>query len=64
MPTTLRQQRANARKAAMPEVKRLVKKYGRATISNCVNQLRNIEREQKKIAALKRQIAEMSRRVR
>lgn len=59
---TLRARRYLARKNAMPEVKRLVKKYGRATIANCINKLRDVEREEKKIAALKRQLKDLQRR--
>jgi hypothetical protein len=43
--------------AAMPEVKRLVKKYGRKAISNCVGKIRDYDKEVVRLAALKKEIA-------
>lgn len=47
----------------MPEVKRLVKKYGRATIANCITRLRDAEKAAQRLAALKREVAQLSKRI-
>lgn len=51
------ERRRALRVAAMPEVKRLVKKFGRATISSCIGKIRDGEKAAAKLAALKREIA-------
>jgi len=56
--------RQASRKAAMPEVRRLVKKYGRATISNCLSQLRELDKQAQRLAALKKEVRELARKVR
>ncbi len=50
------------RAAAKPEVMRLVKKYGRATVANILSGEREKEKAAKKIAALKREMAELEKR--
>lgn len=55
--------RQAARKAAMPEVKRLVKKYGRSTIANCIGRLRDAEKAAQRLATLKREVKELSKRI-
>lgn len=60
---TLSEKRKAGRAAAKPEVMRLVKKYGRAAIANILNGVREKERTAKKIAALKREMSELAKRV-
>jgi hypothetical protein len=43
--------------AAMPEVKRLVKKYGRRAVSACIKKIGDYDKELGKLAALKKEIA-------
>lgn len=43
--------------AAMPEVKRLVKKHGRKAIANCVAKIRDYDKEVSRLAELKKDIA-------
>lgn len=50
-----------SRERAMPEVKKLVKKYGRTAIGWCVNQLREYERRVKKLAEAKREVARLQK---
>ena len=57
------EKRRAARQAAMPEVKRLVKKYGRSTVANCIGKIREQERAVQKLAALKREISQLQKRV-
>lgn len=49
--------------AAMPEVKRLVKKYGRQAIGNCLAKIHAWEREEKKLATLKATVASLEKRL-
>ena len=60
--TPLEKRRA-LRAAAMPEVKRLVKKFGRATIANCIAQIKAREKTVQKIAALRREAARLAKAV-
>ncbi len=60
---TLAEKRKAARAAAKPEVMRLVKKYGRATISNIITNVREKEKAAKKVADLKREIADLEKRI-
>lgn len=57
------QQRERA-KAAMPEVQKLVKKYGRTAVANCLNKIHQRDREAAKLNALKKQVDEMERGLR
>lgn len=43
--------------SAMPDVKRLVKKYGRKAVANCLAKIRDYDRELSKLADLKKEIA-------
>jgi hypothetical protein len=54
--TTLDKVRAQA-KAAMPEVKRLVKKFGRRAVSACLKKIADYDKEVAKLSALKKEIA-------
>lgn len=56
-------QRAHAM-AAMPEVKRLVKKFGRLAVGNCLSKIKARDKEAAKLAALKRQVADLQRGLR
>jgi hypothetical protein len=58
---TIPQQRRLARDQAMPEVKRLVTKYGRATISGCLNQLRDYEKKLKQLHAAQFEVQKLER---
>jgi hypothetical protein len=60
--TPLEKRKAD-RAAAKPEVLRLVKKYGRATVANILSGMREKEKAAKKIAALKREMAELEKRI-
>ena len=57
------QQRAQAR-AAMPDVQRLVKKYGRTAVANCLNKIRMRDKQAEKLTKLKKQVDEMERGLR
>lgn len=57
------QKRVAARQAAMPEVKRLCKKYGRSTIANCIGKIRDVEKLAQKLADLKRESARLEKKV-
>ncbi len=60
----LRDKRRAAAASAMPEVKRLVKKYGRLAVGNCLNKIRTRDKEAAKLAALRKQVAELQRGLR
>lgn len=60
---TQAQKRVAARQAAMPEVKRLCKKYGRSTIANCIGKIRDVEKSAQKLSDLKREIARLEKKV-
>lgn len=49
------------REAAMPEVKKLVRKYGRQAVGWCVNQLAEYERKMKKLEQAKAEVRAMER---
>ena len=59
-PTKMQKARA-ARSAAMPEVKRLVKKHGRAAVAWCVGNLRKHDQVLKKVALLRREAADLEK---
>lgn len=50
--------------SAMPDVKRLVKKYGRKAVANCLTKIREYDKELSKLAALKKEIAAREARLR
>lgn len=50
--------------AAMPEVKRLVARYGRVAVANCIGKIRARDKEADRLKALKRQVAELERGLR
>jgi len=59
---TLEKRRA-ARKAAMPEVMKLVRRYGRTTISGCLAKLKDQDKIRLRIARLKREAVELEKRI-
>jgi hypothetical protein len=61
--TNKREQQRARRDACMPEVKRLVKKYGLATVGGCVARLREHAKAQKKLAELRREAADLEKRL-
>lgn len=58
--TTLEKRRAN-RKAAQPEVERLVRKYGPGTIAGCLGKIRERNKAKKKIASLRAELSKLQR---
>lgn len=50
-----------SREIAMPEVKRLVKFYGRTTIGWCVNQLATYDAKLKRLKFAKEEVADMEK---
>lgn len=50
--------------SAMPEVKALVKKFGRAAVANCLTKIREYDREVGRLEKLKREIAEREAKLR
>lgn len=61
---TTREKQHAAALAAMPEVKALVAKHGRAAITNCLNKIRLRDKELNKLADLKRELAEREKALR
>jgi N-methylhydantoinase B/oxoprolinase/acetone carboxylase alpha subunit len=57
-----RRRAANAR--AMPEVKKLVKKFGRTAVSSCMTKIIAAEKATKKLVAMKRAVAEFESKLR
>ena len=58
------QRRRAAAASAMPDVKRMVKKYGRAAVGNCMGKIAASERAAKKVAAMKKELAALEARLR
>lgn len=58
-----RDQQKAKRDAAMPEVKKLVKKYGRTAVSSCLSRLAEYDKATRKIAELRKQAAELEKRL-
>lgn len=63
MAVTPFERRRAARKAAMPFVKKLVRKYGRSNIAHCVSQLKEHEKTVERLQALKKEVARLERTV-
>ncbi|MGE0278427.1 MAG: hypothetical protein AB7R40_23775 [Nitrospiraceae bacterium] len=49
---------------AMPEVKKLVAKYGRVAVANCLNKIKARDKEANKLAAMKREVEKLERALR
>jgi hypothetical protein len=60
---TTRDKQHAAAVAAMPEVKRLVKKFGRTAVGNCLNKLKAHEKELGRLADLKAEIAALEKQL-
>ena len=56
---TLNEKRRLARENAMPEVKKLVRKYSRQTISGCLNQLREYESKVRQLELAKDAVSKL-----
>lgn len=50
--------------AAMPEVRKLVTKYGRLAVSNCLAKIKMRDKEAAKLAAMKREVEKLERALR
>lgn len=61
--STLIERRRTAAARAMPEVKRLIKKHGRAAVGNCLAKIRDVEKQATKIATMQREIAVLRRKL-
>lgn len=57
------EKRRSQAKAAMPEVKKLVKKYGRTAVNNCLLKIRDFEKSEAKLQALKKEVASLERKI-
>lgn len=57
---TLEKRRAN-RKAAMPEVERIVRRFGIGTVGGCISKIRERNAARKKIDNLKKELAALQR---
>lgn len=53
-----------ASQAAMPDVKKLVKKFGRTAVSSCMTKIVAAEKASRKLAAMKREVAEFESKLR
>ena len=62
--TTRVERRRALAAAAMPEVKKLVKKYDRAAVTNCLAKIAAWEREAKKLSRLRNEVAQLQKRLR
>lgn len=58
---SLAQQRREKADEAMPSVKKLVRKYGRTAIANCLNKLREYEKQSARLAGLKKEVAKLEK---
>jgi hypothetical protein len=59
-----RERNAAAKAAAMPEVKRMVKKHGLTAVSGCLIHIKGQNALAKRIANLKKEATELSKRMR
>lgn len=50
--------------AAMPDIKKLVKRFGRQAVSNCLAKIMTWEREAKKLSKMRSEVAALERRLR
>lgn len=50
-----------ARALAMPEVKKLVKKFGRSTISGCLQRLADYDHKMKALVEKKREVKQLEK---
>lgn len=50
--------------AAMPEVKKLVKRFGRTAVSGCMTRIIASDKAARKLAAMKREVHDLESRLR
>ena len=48
---------------AMPEVKKVVKEFGRSAVSACLKSLYELDREMKKLADLEKEVAKIKSKI-
>ncbi len=60
---TKREQQRQAQAAAMPEVKALVRLYGRSAIAVCLSKLKEYEKSRSRLAALKEEVALLEKKL-
>lgn len=60
---TAAERHRNQAAAAMPDVKRLVKKFGRRAVGNCLGKIKEAEKAVAELAALKKLVADKERRL-
>jgi hypothetical protein len=60
---TLPEKHRALRKQAMPEVLKLVKKYGRKAISGCLTKVRETEKAKRKLAEMQKEIEQLKRSI-
>jgi hypothetical protein len=58
-----RDEQRTKREKAMPEVKRLVKLYGLSVVGGCLSRLRDVDKNRRRLMAMKREVAELERRL-
>lgn len=63
LPSRVEKRRATA-SAAMPEVKKLVRRFGRLAVHNCLVKIHEQEKALAHLADLKREVAKLSQAVR
>ena len=61
--TTRVERRRALAAAAMPEVKKLVRRFDRAAVTNCLAKIAAWEREAKKLSRLRSEVAQLQRRL-
>ena len=61
---TLADYRRRQAAAAMPEVKKLVERFGRPAVGNCLRKTAAWEREAKKLAKMRTEVQQLERRLR
>ena len=57
------EKRRAAASAAMPEVKKLVRRFSRAAVSNCIAKIRAFDKEAKRLAALRQEVRALAQRL-
>lgn len=61
--TSKRERAREAKKTAMPHVKALVRNHGLATVASCIASLRELGKQSKKLAGLKKEVARIERQL-
>lgn len=60
---TIPEKRRAAAAAALPEVKRLVKRFGRMAVASCLARIKAFEKEAARLAALRKEVAALEKRI-